>query len=105
MLMFGDWLQSFINKSFEKIISTDHALRLLHQFEYILNRDSLKVRFPPWQPVLQRLVSCWTCADFVNGAGVQTYQADDHAFICCVSMLLFCKFYQQDSCLPATSVI
>lgn len=37
-------VQSFINKSFEKIISTDHALRLLHQFEYILNRDSLKVR-------------------------------------------------------------
>ncbi|KAK9865923.1 hypothetical protein WJX84_001850 [Apatococcus fuscideae] len=35
-------MQSFINKSFEKIISTDHALRLLHQFEYILNRDSLK---------------------------------------------------------------
>ena len=38
-------VQSFINKSFEKIISTDHALRLLHQFEYILNRDSLKVRW------------------------------------------------------------
>ena len=40
--------QSFINKSFEKIISTDHALRLLHQFEYILNRDSLKVHALPY---------------------------------------------------------
>ena len=35
-------LQGFINQSFENITSTTHALSLLHQFESILQRDSLK---------------------------------------------------------------
>jgi dynein heavy chain len=35
-------LQSFINKSFENISSTDHALNLLEQIQSILKRDTLK---------------------------------------------------------------
>ena len=35
-------LQSFVNRSFENISSTDHALSLLQQFQSILQRDMLK---------------------------------------------------------------
>ena len=35
-------LQGFINKSFENIASTEHALNLLRQFQSILQRESLK---------------------------------------------------------------
>lgn len=35
-------LQGFINASFENITSTEHALNLLHQFEAILQRETLK---------------------------------------------------------------
>jgi dynein heavy chain, axonemal len=35
-------LQTFINKSFENISSTDHALNLLEQIQSILQRDTLK---------------------------------------------------------------
>lgn len=35
-------VQGFINSSFENITSTDHALNLLHQFQSILLRDSLR---------------------------------------------------------------
>lgn len=35
-------LQTFINRSFENITSTDHALNLLQQIQSILQRDTLK---------------------------------------------------------------
>jgi dynein heavy chain, axonemal len=35
-------LQTFINKSFENITNTDHALNLLEQVQSILQRDTLK---------------------------------------------------------------
>ena len=35
-------LQGFINASFENIMSTDHALGLLTQFQAVLQRDNLK---------------------------------------------------------------
>ena len=35
-------LQAFLNSSFEKATSTEHALNLLRQFQSILQRDSLK---------------------------------------------------------------
>eukprot|EP00961_Rhodomonas_salina_P021223 285805-Rhodomonas_salina.1 len=37
--------QGFINASFENITSTEHALSLLKQFEAILQRETLKVRY------------------------------------------------------------
>ena len=35
-------LQSFINSSFENIMSTEHALNMLKQFQAVLQRDNLK---------------------------------------------------------------
>ncbi|CAM9398292.1 unnamed protein product, partial [Ectocarpus sp. 12 AP-2014] len=35
-------LQAFINQSFENITSIEHSLKLLHKFQSILQRESLK---------------------------------------------------------------
>lgn len=34
--------QAFINQSFENITSIEHSLKLLHKFQSILQRESLK---------------------------------------------------------------
>ena len=35
-------MQAFINQSFENITSIEHSLKLLHKFQSILQRESLK---------------------------------------------------------------
>lgn len=35
-------MQTFINQSFENITSIEHSLKLLHKFQSILQRESLK---------------------------------------------------------------